>query len=73
MELNLDLILADACPNFVKTDPSGEKLDQMEYTIELHCVRYTIVAECVNVPIYDDDNDEWLVPPKYNIISYTKE
>jgi len=78
--LTLDHLLADSCSNpDVNWDPTKSVEENEEaadgwsiFTIELHCVTYTISAK-KQIEGIMSPNDEWLIPPHFEIRRVTKE
>lgn len=79
--LTLDHLLADACSNPDVNWDVSLSLEENEkaadgwstYRIELHCVAYTISAKKVEEGVMNQETEEWMTPPKYEIRSFTKE
>lgn len=66
--MSLDYLLAYACPS---NDPDENGWAQ--YWIETHCVGFWISARKVCTGVWDSEELDWDVPPRYEVLGWTSE
>jgi len=77
--ITLDHLLADSCSNPDNAFDPNKSLEENKnpegwnrYVIELHCITYTISARKVTDGHYDQQNNQWIIPPHFEIRSVDK-
>jgi len=70
--LTIDHLLAHSCSSLDVFDDEGLSSEWNIYVIKLHCVEYRVIAKPVTEGVYDQKKEDWILPPKYKIRSYTK-
>lgn len=66
--MTMDYLLANACPS---NAPDAEGWSQ--YWIETHCVGFWISARMIADGVWDEDQEDWSTPPRYEVLGWTAE